>query len=218
MEMDCDNGSRLSDGGRELLNVCQIFPRFLILLSLKDDIIIDSTRVAGDGYASGNFTHEHDTERTMRSLLQVCIFLLLCPLAYGQSYNMTIHLKSGQTVVVPIDSVRRMAFLQTTAVSDPAGSTAVPAAFRVMQNYPNPFNPSTTIAYEIPGTALVRVRIFDTRGALIRDLVHESQAAGLHQVVWDGTDNARMLAASGVYISVTQCDGQMLSRKMILVK
>lgn len=154
----------------------------------------------------------------MRSFSALCILLLLSPLAYGQSYNMNVHLKSGQTIVVPIDSVRRMAFSLTTAVSDPSSATAIPTAFRMLQNYPNPFNPSTTIFYETAATSEIRVRIFDTRGALIKDLVHESQSAGLHQIVWDGTDNAQAHVASGVYISVAQCDGQVLSRKMILMK
>jgi hypothetical protein len=154
----------------------------------------------------------------MKNLLPLCIILMLCPPVYGQSYSMKIHLKSGQTVVVPIDSVRRIVFAQTTAVSDPADATVAPTAFRLLQNYPNPFNPATTIVYETTGASDVRVRIYDTRGALIRDLLHESQPAGLHQVVWDGTDNGQTLVASGVYISVAQCDGQVLSRKMILMK
>lgn len=155
----------------------------------------------------------------MRSLLLcACILLLMGPEAYGQSYNMKVHLKTGGTVTVPIDSVRRVSFSQTTAVTDPTVTDYTPTAFRVLQNYPNPFNPSTTIVYEITGTSEVTVRVYGVTGSLVKDLVHESQQAGRHLVSWDGTDNARTHVSSGVYISVVQCAGQLLSRKMILMK
>jgi hypothetical protein len=155
----------------------------------------------------------------MRShVMCACALLLAVSAAFGQSYDLKIHLKSGQTVTVPADSIRRMAFSLTTGIRDAGTSDYAPTAFRVLQNYPNPFNPSTTIAYETVSTSDVRLRVYDTRGALIRDLVHEAQAAGLHLVVWDGTDDGGAHVASGVYISVVQCGGQVLSRKMILMK
>jgi hypothetical protein len=158
-------------------------------------------------------------ERDMRSLLLYgAILLLMGSSAYGQSYDMKIHLKAGQTITVPLDSVTHMSFAQVTGFQDAGTSSFAPTAFRVLQNYPNPFNPSTTIVYETIGTWDVRVRVFDTRGALIRDLLHEAQSSGLHQVVWDGMDNSRAHVASGVYISVVQCGGQVLSRTMILMK
>jgi hypothetical protein len=155
----------------------------------------------------------------MRSnVMCACALLLAVSGAFGQSYDLKIHLKTGQTASVPIDSIRWMAFSLTTGIQDAGTSNYAPTAFRLLQNFPNPFNPSTTIVYETASTADVRLRIYDTRGALIRDLVHESQTAGTHQVVWDGTDEGRAHVASGVYISVVQCGGQVLSRKMILMK
>jgi hypothetical protein len=155
----------------------------------------------------------------MRSLvLYVSIVLFTGACAYAQSYAMKIHLKAGQTVTVPIDSVRRMVFVAETGFQETGSPAYTPTAFRLLQNYPNPFNPSTTIMYEIVTTSDVRVRIFDSRGALIRDLLHESQSAGLHQVVWDGSDNGQVHVSSGVYIAVVQCGGQVLSRTMILMK
>ncbi|MBK7258009.1 MAG: T9SS type A sorting domain-containing protein [Ignavibacteriae bacterium] len=155
----------------------------------------------------------------MRPLV-ICaaILLLMSSGAFGQSYDMKIHLKSGQTITVPIDSVARMSFAQITGFQAAGTSSYAPTAFRLLQNYPNPFNPSTTIVYETTGSSDVRVRIFDTRGALIRDLLHEGQSSGLHHVVWDGMDNSRAHVASGVYISVVQCGGHVLSRTMILMK
>jgi hypothetical protein len=149
----------------------------------------------------------------------VLIGLLFCSSAFGQSYEMKIHLSNGTTVAIPNSDVRRIEFKQTsTGVEDAAGLGAAPLAFRLLQNYPNPFNPSTTIQYETATLADVNVRIFDLRGALIKELVHSTQAAGLHRVVWDGTDSKSARVSSGVYFSVVDCGGQALSRRLILIK
>jgi hypothetical protein len=145
--------------------------------------------------------------------------LLLCASAFGQSYVMKIHLSTGTTVAIPNSDIQRIEFKQSSAgVEGPAGSGAAPLAFRLLGNYPNPFNPSTTIQYETATTADVSVRIFDLRGALIRELVHSSQPAGVHQVAWDGTDGKSGRVSSGVYFSVVNCGGMVLSRRLILIK
>ena len=67
------------------------------------------------------------------------------------------------------------------------------------QNAPNPFRPATTIAYTVPRDDIVQLGVFDVTGRLVRELVGQAQAAGRHQVVWDGRDMAGRRAVSGVY-------------------
>lgn len=155
----------------------------------------------------------------MRFLLVPAMMLLLTgQWALGQSFEMKVHLKTGEIVTVPVDEIRHMVFNGATAVIDPATASITAPAFRLLQNYPNPFNPSTTIVYEIPGLSDVAVRIFDLKGSLIRELVNERQDAGQHRVVWDGTDGSRAHVASGVYLSVVRSGGQVLSNRLILIK
>jgi hypothetical protein len=151
-------------------------------------------------------------------LMSICILLLPGSCALGQSYDMKVHLRSGETVTIPIDEIQRIMFSQTAGVQDPAAPEHTPTAFRLLQNYPNPFNPSTTIVYEIAWRSEVSVRIFDLKGAAIRDLADGAQAAGQHRVTWDGSDNTGAHVSSGVYFSVVQCGEQVLSRRLILIK
>jgi len=152
-------------------------------------------------------------------LLFAGILLLAASGALAQSYGMTVHLKSGETVTIPLDDIQRIEFADIeTGVQDPGSSGPALGIFRVMQNYPNPFNPSTTIEYEIPGTADVTVRIYDLQGAVVKELLHESQPAGWHRVTWDGTDGRNARVASGVYFYAVKCGGRALSQKLILVK
>jgi hypothetical protein len=149
----------------------------------------------------------------------VGIVLLLSSSAFGQSYDLTIHLSNGETVTISHDLIQRIVFTNIpTGVQDPADPGLTPRLFQLLQNFPNPFNPTTTIAYEIPAQAEVTVRIFDLHGALIKELLHESQSAGRHEVKWDGTDANHARVASGAYIYAVGYGEQALSQQLILVK
>jgi hypothetical protein len=150
--------------------------------------------------------------------LLVGVLLLLGSSGYGQSYDLTIHLRNGETVTIPHDDIRRIEFALQTGVPDPDDQGLAPRVLVLRQNYPNPFNPSTTIEYEIPEAADVAVRIYDLHGALIKELLHETQAAGPHRVVWDGTDSSQARVASGAYVYEVECGEQALSHHLILVK
>ncbi len=102
--------------------------------------------------------------------------------------------------------------------TDVATAEDVPDGFVLHPNYPNPFNPSTTIVYELPQTATVRIEVYDVIGRRVAVLVEGTEVAGRHQVRWDAT---RM--ASGLYFTrmiVDHADAQRATRtqKMLLVK
>jgi flagellar hook assembly protein FlgD len=84
--------------------------------------------------------------------------------------------------------------------------------------YPNPFNPSTSIALDLPRAGEVRVRMYDVRGALVRELVRGSFASGRHEVIWDGRDDAGAPVASGVYVAEARALGGVTRARVTLVK
>ena len=55
---------------------------------------------------------------------------------------------------------------------------AVPEQTRLLANYPNPFNPETWIPYHLATDTHVEIRIYDTRGSLVRSLELGHQRAG----------------------------------------
>lgn len=75
----------------------------------------------------------------------------------------------------------------------------VPTSFELNQNYPNPFNPSTTVKYQVPENAKVNMIVYNMTGQKIATLTNEFQAAGYHNVVWNGTNDFGQAVASGVY-------------------
>jgi hypothetical protein len=66
---------------------------------------------------------------------------------------------------------------------------------------PNPAPGSTTLAYDLPADAAVRLEIFDVSGRLVSVLVREEQPAGRHHSFWNGTDRAGHAVGSGVYFA-----------------
>ncbi len=75
---------------------------------------------------------------------------------------------------------------------------ATPVRMRLSAR-PNPFNPTTIIHYELAQPTRVTLELFNVRGALVRTLVSEDQAAGHRSVAWDGRDQRGKAVSSGVY-------------------
>ncbi|NOQ21817.1 MAG: T9SS type A sorting domain-containing protein [Candidatus Aegiribacteria sp.] len=65
--------------------------------------------------------------------------------------------------------------------------------------YPNPFNLTTTISYLLPQAADVNLAVYNILGRKICTLMNSRVESGLHQVVWDGCDNAGNKVPGGVY-------------------
>jgi hypothetical protein len=120
----------------------------------------------------------------------------------GQGYDIFARVDRFSTSVIPgADRIER-----------------VPTKYVLYPNYPNPFNPATTISYALPQPAHVQVQIFDVNGREVKRLVDQACSAGVHSVVWNGTDEADRKVCSGIYICRFSAGEVMLHRKMILVK
>lgn len=112
-------------------------------------------------------------------------------------------------------------FNTTTHVAGP-GAGEVLATFELWPNYPNPFNPGTRLAYSLPANAgdnVIALVIFNQVGQRVRTLVYEKQqAAGNHEIFWDGRDDRGAPLASGVYYSRLRFGEQRQTRKMVLLR
>jgi hypothetical protein len=106
--------------------------------------------------------------------------------------------------------------LQPTPPTDV--SPAQPGRFALHQNQPNPFNPATTLRFDLPQAARVRLEVLDPAGRLVTVLAEGWRDAGPHAVPWDGRDSSGRSVASGVYVSRLLAGSAQATRKMILVR
>jgi hypothetical protein len=109
-----------------------------------------------------------------------------------------------------VNTVFRHEASGTVGVTD---NNPLPAGFALEQNYPNPFNPSTTIRYELPMAAEVRLSVYDVLGREVSVLVNERRGAGVHEVRFDGSR-----LASGIYLYRLQAGSYVQTRKLALVR
>lgn len=94
----------------------------------------------------------------------------------------------------------------------------IPERFALHQNYPNPFNPTTTIEYDLPKDAYVKLVIYDILGREVVTLVDEPQNTGYRSVKWQGNDKSGILLSSGIYIYRITAGYFNRSKMMLLIK
>jgi photosystem II stability/assembly factor-like uncharacterized protein len=88
-----------------------------------------------------------------------------------------------------------------------------PEQFSFEQNYPNPFNPSTTIQYSLPKTTHVSLKIYNTLGQEVAELVSKQMNAGTYTSEWNASG-----FASGVYYYRIEASGFVETKKLLLLK
>lgn len=86
------------------------------------------------------------------------------------------------------------------------------------QNKPNPFHGHTEIGYSLPSKASVALKVYDSSGRLVNNLVNEERPAGRHTVVWDGKDKSGLKVPSGIYFYRLQAGQSTATSKMILLR
>ncbi len=99
-----------------------------------------------------------------------------------------------------------------------AEKVEIPKNFSLKQNYPNPFNPSTIIEFALPREEFVKIKIYDMLGREVKTLTNSMFEAGVHKLLWDGTDNAGNKVSSGAYIYKIVAGKYMAVKKMLLMK
>jgi len=105
---------------------------------------------------------------------------------------------------------------QVTTVVDTAPN--VPR-IALSQNVPNPFNPTTSITWEQPWPAEVRLDVYDLAGRRVRTLVAgDWHDVGRHTAQWNGRDESGRSVATGVYVVRLRTAGAQASIRMALVR
>jgi len=83
---------------------------------------------------------------------------------------------------------------------------------------PNPFNPLTTLSFDLAVAGPVQLKVYDAAGRLVVTLIDETRAAGHHEAIWNGRDDAGHMAAAGVYLYRLNAGAYIETRRMTLVK
>ncbi|MCG6912888.1 T9SS type A sorting domain-containing protein [bacterium BMS3Abin03] len=92
-------------------------------------------------------------------------------------------------------------------------NVSLPENYYLSQNYPNPFNPETRIDFSIPQKQMVALRIYNTIGEQVAELLNEEKDAGSYSVKFNGSN-----LPSGIYIYRLTTQHFVMNKKMTLLK
>ena len=98
---------------------------------------------------------------------------------------------------------------------------SIPKSIELCQSYPNPFNPDTRIQFTVNSGRFplhTTLKIYNTRGQLVRTLVDEDKTGGDYVVLWDGRDKKGKAVSSGIYFYRLSAGSSSAVKKMVLLK
>jgi hypothetical protein len=104
-----------------------------------------------------------------------------------------------------------LAYTPITAL--PENVDGIPTRFTLHPNYPNPFNATTSIGYEIPTRAEVRIVLYDELGRVVRVLVNQVHEPGRYQSALDGSS-----LGTGVYFYRMVAGSFVDTKQLLLIK
>jgi hypothetical protein len=148
------------------------------------------------------------------------------PSAYQWLGSTTVGGNSVFSYEITDPTVEAVSLVATTALGNSSGfaflqlltdvekeNDEIPSEFSLKQNYPNPFNPFTTISFSISNEEFVMLKVFNSLGEEVAELVNEIKPAGNYSVPF----NAGQLP-SGIYFYKIAAGNFFQTRKMMLVK
>ncbi len=88
-----------------------------------------------------------------------------------------------------------------------------PYVTELFQNYPNPFNPVTTINFSLRTDCKVKLRVFNYKGQVVKEIINDNLVKGFHKVDFIASN-----MSSGMYFYTLEADNTKLIKKMVLVR
>jgi len=99
------------------------------------------------------------------------------------------------------------------AAGNVAAGGSAPPEFALLQNHPNPFNPSTTIRFDLASDRDVSLKVYNSLGQVVSELVSGHRPAGKYSIVWDASG-----FASGVYFYRLEAGSFVQTKKLIVLR
>jgi len=84
-------------------------------------------------------------------------------------------------------------------------------------SYPNPFKEFTNISFLVPTEQNVVLRIYDSSGRAVKDIVNENLTAGEYKFIWNGNDYKHRAMQTGIYYYRLEIGDEWEVGKIVLV-
>ena len=135
-----------------------------------------------------------DLSRTAGAALLFMLQGFINPIIGQPGLSVAVYAPDGRAIFLPV-------------ATDNEDEQGLPDGFQLRGNYPNPFNPTTSIQFDLPEAALVKIDVFDLLGRHV--------LSSPSQQFYAGNDQAAQLdaseLASGTYVYRVVAEGHQQS-------
>ena len=99
------------------------------------------------------------------------------------------------------------------------GDPSSPKVFSFSRPFPNPITKgNVNIAYGIPKTSQVNIKVYSITGGVVKTLVSKEQLPGYYSLKWNGTSDQGARVSNGIYFVRMVSSEFKSTKKLILVK
>jgi hypothetical protein len=112
-----------------------------------------------------------------------------------------------------LNNIRKITFSNVTSVP-----VIKDAASNELKVYPNPANNRVAIEYTLSTNGLVEIKIYNTNGALVKQLMKGDQSAGTYKYQWNIEDNDGGVIDTGTYLCSLIINNKVFTNKIIIIK
>ena len=168
---------------------------------------------SGTRVSNGEIVHNNDLPMSGGTI--TVLFNYIAPATQGLdtiwSTGLATNSNGGQSGDEWNWSANRPVYVKlATGVSAPQ---AIAKEFELHQNFPNPFNPSTVISFSLPERSHALLRIYDSEGKLVSELINEERFEGNYSVTFSSG-----ALPSGVYYYTLSAGNYSGTGKMMLIR
>jgi hypothetical protein len=94
----------------------------------------------------------------------------------------------------------------------------IPLHFALCNPMPNPFTRTVAIRFGVPRTCQASLKIYNAAGQLVKTMVDGVIDAGMHDMIWNGTDNQNRRLSAGIYFYEFEAETYSSTRKIVFVR
>ena len=105
-----------------------------------------------------------------------------------------------------------------SAVGTQLEAVPLPEAFTLDAIYPNPFAEQATLPFTLHRASMVHVQVIDMLGRRHRTFPSRYLQPGVHEITWDGTDEAGLRVPSGGYIFLVDIGESIETKRVVMVR
>ncbi len=181
-----------------------------------EDILMP-TQAWGDSIELHNYTWIKDTAWTVIDTMYANTdSMQIDTLEFARSIYDTVDTKIVEPNRI---SLRMLESSYQVGLQNKKLTVITPNDYKLKQNYPNPFNPSTNIEFFLPIKKKISLTIYNSVGQKVKSLINnETLLQGNYTKQWNGTNDAGVKVATGMYIYELKYGNFTKSRRMTLIK